>query len=164
MAANRSVEVYSTGGFVYACARRRPNVVRLGRSNLCVGAALVQRVALAGDDVAYGLERCGVDTGSATVKVLGVANGRLFSSHPAVSGVVPPESYPSIGSLVVKRDGAVAWIATSRSIIGRGQVIEVHRGGTVLDSGPGIVPSSLRAHGPTLSWRRGAVTRTARFE
>jgi hypothetical protein len=37
----------------------------------------------------------------------------------------------------------------------------VHANRRLLDSGTGIVPTSLRLHGSTLSWRDGASTRTA---
>ncbi len=164
MAADRSAQVYSWRGVVYACDARRRTGVRLGRSTLCVGSSRVERVALAGDVVGYAVERCGVDTGSAAVKVLKASGGMSLSSRPALSGPVPPESYPSIGSLIVRRDGSVAWIASSRSIIGHGELIEVHRGQALLDSGPSIVPSSLRARGSTLSWRHGTATRTASFD
>jgi hypothetical protein len=146
---------------VYACSTAGQRRLLLGRSTICVGSAAVRRVALAGDVVAYALERCGVDTGSATIEVLNAASGRKLSSRAALAGPVPPESYPSIGSLIVGRGGAVAWIAAARSIVGRGDSIEVHRGGAVLDSGPGIVLSSLRLRGGTLSWRHGTSTRRA---
>jgi hypothetical protein len=59
----------------------------------------------------------------------------------------------------------VAWIASERSIIGRGSRIEVdrvqHGKRTMLDSGSGIVASSLRLRGSTLSWQQGSTTRTA---
>ncbi len=162
-ASTRDAQVYALQGLVYACSVAGQKRVLLGRGTLCVGSARVQRVALAGAVVAYALERCGVDTGSATVTVLEVSSGLKLSSRPALSGPVPPESYPSIGSLLVRRDGAVAWIASGRSIIGHGESVEVHRGGALLDSGPGIVQSSLRARGGTLSWRHGTSTRRASF-
>ncbi len=162
--ANRDVQVYALKGVVYACKVGGGRRVVLGRSTFCVMSARVQRVALAGDAVAYALERCGVDTGSATVEVLNLSSGRRLFSRPALAGPAPPESYPSIGSLVVRANGKVAWIAAARSIIGHGESIEVHRDGALLDSGPGIVLSSLRLRGTTLSWRHGTGTRSASFD
>jgi hypothetical protein len=58
-----------------------------------------------------------------------------------------------------------SWIGSDRSIIGKGSRIEVAAGRrgrrSTLDSGPGIVASSLHLSGSTLSWRHGTAARTA---
>jgi hypothetical protein len=82
-------------------------------------------------------------------------------SLAAVTGPGLVESYQSINSLIVTPKGAVAWIATDSSIVGHGRRLEVHANRRLLDSGTAIVPTSLRLHGSTLSWRDGASTRTA---
>jgi hypothetical protein len=163
MASDRRADVYAWDGAVYACDRRTGKRIRLGNARRCIAAALVDRAAVAGDVIAYGTERCGVDTGSASVSVLRLPGGKKLRSLAAATGAVGPESYQSVDSLVVKRDGAVAWIATARSIIGRGTRIEVHANAQLLDSGPGIVGSSLRIHGSTLTWRHGTAMRSARL-
>jgi hypothetical protein len=82
-----------------------------------------------------------------------------------VSGPGLVESYQSIGSIVVKRDASVAWIGSEHSIVGRGSRIEVdqvqHGKRAVLDSGSGIVGSSLRLRGSRLSWRHGSTIHAA---
>jgi hypothetical protein len=77
-----------------------------------------------------------------------------------------PESLESVEAIVVEADGAVAWIAQTNSIIGRGsEVLEVHRidprGPALLDVGRSIGPRSLRLRGSTLSWRAAGQTRSA---
>jgi hypothetical protein len=115
--------------------------------------------------VAYGIDYCGVDAGYTVVIVRRLSDGKRLRSYAAVSGPGLPESYESIGSIVVKSDASVAWIGSERSIIGQGSRTEVNRaqGGTrvQLDSGTGIVGSSLRLRGSTLTWQHASATRTA---
>jgi hypothetical protein len=121
--------------------------------------------ALAATVVAYGLERCGIDTGSAVVIVKRLSTGRQLRSLPATTGALSPESYQHVGSLAVRADGSVAWIGVATSIIRHSQTIEVHRadgrGIAELDSGLAIDPRSLRLHGTTVSWRHADLLRAA---
>jgi hypothetical protein len=122
-------------------------------------------IALAGAVTAYGYTRFGVDTVTTEVVVRRLTDGATLEELPA-SGVVGPESFQSVESIVVKVDGAVAWIGSDTSIIShRGPRIEVRAASgssnSLLDSGPRIDPRSLRLHASTLSWRDGAVTRHA---
>ena len=151
--------MYSRSGGVYACDGGTS--VRLGNATLCIGTARVDRAAVAGDLVAYGSERCGVDTGSASVSVLRLANDKQLHTFAAVTGAIGPEAYQKIDAIVVKRDSAVAWVSTVTSIIGRGSDTEVHANDKLLDSGTAIVQNSLRLHRSTLTWRDGAQTRSA---
>ncbi len=123
-------------------------------------------MALASATAAYGLERCGIDTGYTQVLVRGLDNGAQLSSFASTVKPLPAEAYSMVESLVVKRDGAVAWIASAASIVGHGQPdIEVHSGrgsnAQLLDSGPTIDAGSLRLHGSRLTWRHGGATRSA---
>ena len=161
MASDQRIDVYSLGSSVYGCVKSSGKTIRLGSSQLCIATTLVDRAAVGGDLTAYGAERCGVDTGSASVSVLRLSDGKQLHSFAAVIGPIGPESYQSVNSLVVKSGGAVAWIATARSIVGHGTRIEVHANGHLLDSGAGIVGSSLRLRGSTLTWRHGTATRSA---
>ena len=144
---------------------RTRRTTKLGTTTVCIAAARVDRVALAGNIVAYGVDRCGVDTGFTSVVVRSLSEGKRLASYAAVNGPGLVESYQTIGSIVVKRDASVAWIGTEHSIIGRGSRTEVdgaqHGKRALLDSGVGIVASSLRLRGSTLSWRRASMTRTA---
>jgi hypothetical protein len=159
--ADRRAQAYSLGKAIYVCDRRTRRTTKLGQASVCVATARVGDMALADDVVAYGLDRCGVDTGFTTVLVRRVSNGMRLHSFAAVTGPGLVESYQSINSLIVTPKGAVGWIATDSSIVGHGRRLEVHANRRLLDSGPAIVPTSLRLHGSTLSWRDGASTRTA---
>jgi hypothetical protein len=157
--------VYELGKAVYGCANRTGKSYRLGTSGFCVGADRVGPVAVMGYFAAYGVERCGVDSGTAQAVVRRLTDGAVLRTAVATSSFPGPESYQSLGGIVVKADGAVAWIGEARSIIGRGEVIEVHRydsrGRAELDHGPGIALASLRLHRSQLSWKHAGHTRTA---
>jgi hypothetical protein len=144
---------------VYGCTGAKQ--YRLGNATNCPRAALVRPVTVAGAVAAYGLEQCGVDTGSTEVIVRSLSSGKQLSADAATTGLQRPESYQAVGSLVLKGDGAVAWIAEAHSIVGGGQLIEVHRHGRLLDSGPAIALGSLRLRGSRLSWRHGSKIRTS---
>ena len=94
-------------------------------------------------------------------------NGRTLRSLAALSQPVGPESLQAVDAIVVKADGAVAWIAVARSIIRHGAQTEVdradRRGRARLDSGPRIDSASLRLRSSLLSWRHAGATRTARL-
>jgi 3D (Asp-Asp-Asp) domain-containing protein len=161
MASDRRVDVYTLGSAVYGCDALSGKRVRLGNAHICIAAACVDRAAVAGDLVAYASERCGVDTCSASVSVVRLPDAKQLRNFAAITGPGLVESGQTVGSIVVKRDASVAWIAADNSFIGRGSRIEVHANGKLLDSGGGIVPSSLRLHGSTLTWRDGGATRSA---
>jgi hypothetical protein len=157
--------VYSLGKLVYGCDRRTRRTTKLGNRTACIGAVRVDHVALADNIVAYGAERCGVDAGFTVVVVRRLSDGKRLAGYGAVGGPGLVESYQSIGSIVVKRNGSVAWIGSERSIIGHGSRVEVAAGQrgkrSTLDSGPGIVGSSLRLSLSTLTWRNGTTVRSA---
>jgi hypothetical protein len=156
---------------VYGCSFVHGRSFRLGSSAGSFHEARVQPVVVAGTDAAYGLANFGVDTVSASVVVRRLTDGRQLAEFAATrSGLV--EGFESVPSLALESTGAVAWIGVAHSIVARREVIEVHAAGSaagagpgssdrVLDSGPQIVPTSLRLRGSTLTWRHGATTRHA---
>jgi hypothetical protein len=152
---------------VYGCAAGSSHGYLLGKHTVCVGGSLVGPVAVAARTAAYGLETCGIDTGSAVVIVRNLANGKLATRNPATTAPLGAESYQQVDSLVLRTDGAVAWIATASSIVQHSREIEVHStdtsGTRELDSGAGVAPMSLRLHGSRLTWRHGGSTRTAKL-
>lgn len=166
LVSDRQASVYDLQKTVYGCALGTPGHVRLGSSGFCTMADKVGPVALSGRIAAYGVQRCGVDTGTAQVVVRRLSDGKVLRSSPATSRVPAAESYQSVGSLAVKADGAVGWIGDGHSIIGRGpEVIEVHRfdarGAARLDQGTGIAVASLRLRGSQLSWDHSGRVRSA---
>jgi len=166
LASSSQARVYSSGGGVYGCSFAAGRSFRLGSAARSLHEGRVAPVVLAGSDVAYGLATFGVDTGRTGVVVRRLTDGTQLADFASTqAGVV--EGFQSIGSLVVKRDGAVAWIGVERSIVGSRQVVEVHGAPAgastdrLLGSGAQIAPSSLRLHGSTLTWRDGGATRHA---
>jgi hypothetical protein len=163
--ADPRAQLYALHTVVYGCDRRTRTSTKLGDTTACVEAARIDQTALVQNIAAYGLDYCGVDTGFTTANVRRLSDGKRLGSYLAVAGPGLAESYQSIGSIVVNPDASVAWIASARSIIGRGPRIEVNRvergKRTLLDSGPAIVASSLRLSRSTLSWQHGSTTRSA---
>lgn len=157
--------IYEAQGQVYGCARDERRSYRLGAAARTIHEGRVGPVALTGTTVAYGLASYGVDTGSSQVVVRRLTDGRQLKADPAITGPVGVESYSSVTAIVVKSDGAVAWIAGAKSIVGRGAHSEVHRddrgGRSLLDSGTRIGARSLRLRGSQLRWRDGPATRSA---
>jgi hypothetical protein len=151
---------------VYGCSKPSGRISRLGHSGRAVaGSTVVNRVALAGETVAYALRSFGVDSGSTAVAVRDLGTGRALGTFPGTEKSLGPESTNSVSSLVVKPGGAVAWIGIGQSIISPARDIEVRTGHgarrQLLDSGTQINPTSLRLHGSRLTWRNGRAQRSA---
>jgi hypothetical protein len=168
LASSASAEVYSLHRAVYGCSQATGRRTKLGQTTSCIMAGLIAPVRVSGGLTAYGVERCGVDTGSASVVVLRLADGERLKADAAITGPVGPESHQSVDSLVLRRDGSIAWIAQSTSIMRQGQQqIEVHRDDRserrVLDRGARIDPESLGLHGSRLTWKHGGATRSAQL-
>ena len=173
LASSSAARVYAWHSEVYGCAFVHGRSFRLGSVARALREARVQPVVIAGIDAAYGLANFGVDTVTAFVEVRRLTDDQPLAVFPVTrTGVV--EGIESVTSLVLRSDGAVAWIGVARSIVRHGQVIEVHATGAppstygrfpstdrVLDSGPQVAPASLRLHGSTLTWKHGTATRRA---
>jgi hypothetical protein len=163
LAASPQARVYLKNGAVCGCGVGGPSY-RLGAGGRMIREGRVGPVAVGGKDAAYGLSRFGVDTVSAEVIVRNLADGRLVHEGAATSRILV-ESFQSVDSIVVKPDGAVAWISEVGSVISRNRYVEVHRidgrGAALLNSGSRIVGRSLRLHGSTVTWREGSATRSA---
>ena len=156
--------VYSVGQAVYGCAAKGTRPFRLGDTARSLREGRAGPIAVGGTLAAYGFTRFGVDTVSTEVVVRRLTDGAVLATRPATN-VVGVESFQSVGSIVVKADGTVAWIGSDTSIIAHRARDEVHvvSGGfdSVLDSGAGIDVTSLRLDGSSLSWRDGARMRRA---
>lgn len=165
LAADAGVRVYLKAGTVYGCSSRTRHVTRLGTSSSCIRAQRAGPFAVAGQLVAYGVESCGVDTGSSEVLVRRLSDGKVMLARAAMTGFLGPEAYSSVTAIVVRADGAVAWIGSGSSIIRHSREIEVHDAkgsfARLLDSGASIAPRSLRLHHERLTWRHGSTSRSA---
>lgn len=169
VAANREVRVYDLHDVVYGCSAANSKSFRLGHATRSIAEARVSPVAVGGEVVAYGLARFGVDTGRTSVVVRRLTDDKQLGDYAATQAV-GVESFQTVGSVVVKGDGSVAWIATEFSIVGGGHgTVEVHaadsRGDHVLDRAPSkperIDPKSLRLVGSTLAWTDAGVSHKA---
>ena len=125
-------------------------------------------VAVAGKDVAYGLSSFGVDTVSSQVIVRDLGTGQQLRAAAPTNRILP-ESFTSVDSIVVKADGATAWISQTSSVIRHGSpVVQVWRadarGQSLLDSGGSIDARSLRRSGSIVSWRNGSKVRSATLQ
>ncbi|MGI8711612.1 MAG: hypothetical protein ACR2NR_00180 [Solirubrobacteraceae bacterium] len=157
--------VYVVGHWAYGCVDGAERLVRLGSDGVCPGFAHFGPVAVTGEVAAYASRTCGVDTAITVVIVRRLSDGRVISSDSATDVSTGPESFQSVGSIVVRSGGAVAWIGSSDSIATHHRLTEVleHSGGSVrrLDQGSAIQAGSLRLRGSTLTWQHGLTRRSA---
>jgi hypothetical protein len=95
------------------------------------------------------------------IVVRNLRNGRVIHKVPTGTPSIPPKNPGDIGiggttSIVVKNDGAVAWIV---AVSGATPEYQVHAfdktGSRVLASGSEIAPYSLALAGSTLYWTQG---------
>jgi hypothetical protein len=167
LAADRAVRVFSWHGAVYGCVMATGARQKLGGATVCnLPPGRVAPVRVTRDIVAFGLESCGVDTGSSAIVVRNLAIGTRLADVPAATLALGPESYVSVVSLVLRGDGAVGWIARDNSLVGkRPTTYEVHRfirgKSSRLGSGTAIDPGSLRLVGARMTWRDGSARRSA---
>lgn len=150
---------------MWGCATGGSRSYRLGAGTRSIREGRVGPVAVAGRYAGYALTTFGIDTVSAEVIVRDLRSGRQLRALAPTTSVLP-ESIQAVDSIVVKADGAVAWISQAASIVRRGSgKLEVQRadlrGQALLDSGTSIDSKSLRLNGSTLTWRHGSNTRTA---
>jgi hypothetical protein len=166
LASSSEARVYVAGQVVYGCAATRGRrSYRLGTLMPCFSTPCVVKPRVVGKLVAYGSLHRGVDTGFTVVTVRRLSDGKRLVDDSATLASTGPESFSALDALVLKRDGAVAWISDSQSIVRPGKEVEVVKhdsaGQKLLDSGGGIQPTSLRLQGSTVSWVNAGVKRSA---
>jgi hypothetical protein len=164
IADDATARVYATGASAYGCVVGGSRAYRLGATGNARGAAHIEAVRVAGRIAAYGLGSTGVDTGHVTINVRALGPGTLLAQRPATTQV-GIEGFQTVDALVLKPDGAIAWIATARSI-GKPtfvrQLLRLDQQGLrVLDTGPSLDAASLALHGSTITWNYGTTRRTA---
>lgn len=137
----------------------------LGRAGNCTENG-VELAHLAGRFAAYTRTFCGYDTQGSTLVVRRLSDGKFVMARPATTKV-GVEGNQSVGSLVLKPDSAVAWIATAHAIFRPRFVRQLvkldERGFRVLDSGRSVAVGSLTLRGSETSWRHGHAIRTAKL-
>jgi hypothetical protein len=164
LASSRSSRVYSLGGKAYACLDSNGKTYKLGSATLCIGGVRAGPFALAAGDVAYGATSCGVDFSSSEVIVRSLVDGHTLRHAPATNRSLV-EQEGGLQSLVLKADGSVGWIATEQSLGTHQRLLQLFKddngGLKLLDSGLGLLPSSLKLSGSQLTWRDNARSRHA---
>lgn len=165
LSADGAARIYQTGESVYGCAESSGRSYLLAADQSRPGQPHIGRVALAGVVAAYGETTSGVDTISAQVIVRRLDNGRTLHNAAATTRPPGPEYFESIYAVVVKADGAVAWIAHAGSILQKEAGTEVdridRRGEARLDSTAAGDITGLMLRGSRLSWRHGRASKTA---
>ncbi len=147
---------------LFACAKggRRGYLLGPGLTTSPGGANGVSEITVAGPVVAYEkiFEGPEIVDGSDFVLVRNLVTGRLLHRVPAGDGAVD--------KIVVKPDGAVAWISGSSGArtLKFGVWAADKSGVHLLDEGGGIEEHSLRLHGSTLSWLDNGVQKTAMLQ
>jgi hypothetical protein len=148
---------------IYGCVYGSRHTYELGPVSDCNGAGVggcggITQVALGGQIVAYDEKLEAPQTGVSAGPVVVVRNlrtGRVLRKLPTGTRS-PPSAGPPL-ALVVKGDGAVAWIAQTRGATSHSvNEFEVYAaeaaGSRLLASGAEIDPSSLALVGSTLYW------------
>ena len=148
----------------FGCAYSSGRLVALGhaRCQSRLSGPGVSHIRLAGTFVGFGTMRCGVDTATAGVQVVELAKRKTTVDVAATSPPNRPESFESVDALVLRGDGAVAWISSISSIVGGGGPrYEVRERARLLDRGAAIAPDSLAIRGSTVRWRNGGRVKSA---
>jgi hypothetical protein len=168
--ADAQVELYSAvevvnmyndkGARIHGCAYGHKSyllgaeVEECGSGVPCGG---VRREVLAGPLVAYEEGSGGETANTYLVVVRNLRTGRVIRKLPTGTPVTPRPLWVGIGpttAIVIKSDGAVAWIVET-GFPAEYQVHAVNKSGSrVLASGVDIAPSSLALAGNTLYWRQ----------
>ncbi|HEY8583662.1 MAG TPA: hypothetical protein VIL49_11970 [Capillimicrobium sp.] len=130
--------VFSRGGRTVACWRASGKVWALGR-----GAPVS---ALAGDRLAY--------AAGASVRVATLSSGTYDEVGTALGS-----GGGRVTDVVLRADGAVAWIGESAG--GAGAAREVRQVGGLLGTGTGIEPGTLKLRGDRVAWGQSGIERSA---
>jgi hypothetical protein len=135
--------------------------IRLEKGDESADAGIrIPAMALAGDLIAYGIERKGgLGSSTATVKVRNLSSGATPFHRHAVTTV---DNLETFGRVVLAPTGAVGWIAAN--VADPDFTYEVWKadaaGVAQIDQGPRIVPKSLALQPGTLTWTNGGMPKS----
>lgn len=134
--------VHARRGRVFACWRPAGKVWALGRG--------VPVSDVAGERLAYGA--------GGTVRLLALPTGEPSDVATAVE-TGAEISAAKVTDVVLRGDGAIAWIGEARS--GGALVRQVRQVGGLLGTGDGIEPTSLELEGDRVAWKQSGIDRSA---
>jgi len=165
---NELVRVYDQGPWRKACARRSRHRTDLGfnpQSEVCyVDGCFIDHVQLVKGLVAYADESGGREGSSSSVVVVDALTGRTVLDQQAGRTCADTDYQAGpVESLVLRADGAVAWIVQDCSVYPPPTPYEVRTPAGVVAAGTDIVPASLQLAGDTITWAQGGVMKSAPF-
>lgn len=164
---------------IRGCVRSQPRSYKLGEPRESSGGAAAQSFGGIGHEVLGGTMVAyeefagaanfeGLTEASWLVIVRDLRSGRLLHKVATGTRVKARAGFVGVGraaSIVVRSDGAVAWIAENYERSGREKYFEVHaadkKGSRVLAAGTRIDLRSLRLTGSTVSWKQRGRTSSA---
>jgi len=157
---------------IRGCVRGHPRSYKLGGPRESEGGGAAQSFSGIGHEVLGGTMVAyeefagaanfeGLTEASWLVIVRDLRSGRLLHEVATGIGAKAQAGFAGVGraaAIVVKRDGAVAWIAENYERSGRAKYFEVHAvdqmGSKLLAAGTGIDLRSFRLTGSTLAWKQ----------
>jgi hypothetical protein len=162
LAVDDVARVYQASGNVYGCSNADARSYRLAASPSRFGQPRIGKLALTGVVTAYGLTRSGIDTVTEQIVVRRLDNGHVLHQVNSTTGPLLPEGFQSVDAIVVKADGAVAWLVQSGSIVRHSRESEVirfdRRGEATLASSTKYNLGSLELRGSELNWSENGAT------
>ncbi len=151
--------------YIFGCAAGAVRSYKLGRviEGSASGSVGTGPFALAGPVVAYGVgesHTSGINFNESSneIVVRNLANGKIALKVPNGSPAEPGDvGLGETTAIVVKQDGAVAWINRASGELGSIQVRSVDvTGNHLLAASPEIEPDSLALAGSILYWTEGS--------
>jgi hypothetical protein len=150
---------------IFGCVYGHKHAYPLGSppQGSSTGGGGIERETLAGPIVAFaqfsGRSVPGNESGKDWVVVVDLRSGKILHEVPTGTPSQPHPGDIGVGpavAIVVKRDGAVAWIVESGFMPSEYQVHAVDKTGSrLLASDTNIAPSSLKLTGSKLQWTQG---------
>jgi hypothetical protein len=159
-----AARLYSQGGVLYGCVAARRTRLGALSGTKPFPATRVALYALSSRYAAFDRSDMGVDTFASTVALVDLRSGATIATAPGTTPSNRPESFITVGSMVVDPRGTLAWIGRRSAIGVLRPTVEVHilsaAGARLVASASDIAARSLKLDGETLTWREGGTSRS----
>jgi hypothetical protein len=165
--ANDVVQVVTRGGRTWGCWIRTGSRHLIAATSSADGPATLtaRRLVLAGRYLAFNQEYSREDV-EESVSVLDVRTGRSHGADAVADVAAPrPDARNAVTAIVLRPDGAVAWIARNDDIQpARYEVLALGAGRpALLATGPDIDPASLAVAGSRVYWTAAGAPQLGAF-
>lgn len=152
---------------VYLCSYRTGRRTPIG-SDDCFNAVEVQITRFSRRFLAVDTRSCAPGGTASTLYLYRTRNGRRVRGVADVPGPFTPGAVSDVTDLVLRGDGALAWIVGLRDTVDSGPRYQVRAslGGTVstlVAEGSDIAPGSLALAGSTLYWTQAGAPHSTRL-